>query len=121
MSTAFRTLLSASDLQPRLQDPSSAMIDCRFDLDDHSRGQAAYLKGHIPGAVNRPWQADPGPYGRFLPAASPRADFEALPGGASPKETVVYCGSGVTAAHNLLALEYAGLQGARPYPGSWSE
>jgi thiosulfate/3-mercaptopyruvate sulfurtransferase len=271
MSTPFGTLLAAADLRPRLDDPSWAVIDCRFDLDNHSRGQAAYLEGHIPGAVyahldrdlaappngsngrhplppveilaavfsrwgigdgvqvvayddsggqyaarlwwclhylghettavldgglaawkqeglplragseerrprefhpavrpsmrveavqilsslgsfslrlidaraperfrgeeepidpvaghipgavNHPWQTNLSPDGRFLPAAILRADFEALLDSTPPKDAVAYCGSGVTATHNLLALAYAGLEGARLYPGSWSE
>lgn len=76
------------------------------------------VAGHIPGASNRPWQNNLGADGRFKSASELRADFEAFgPAG----EQVHYCGSGVTAAHNVLATEVAGLQGARLYPGSWSD
>lgn len=75
--------------------------------------------GHIPGAVSAPTTENVGPDGRFRPPAELAARFAAL--GADGRETGVYCGSGVTAAHELLALETAGLGGAALYPGSWSE
>jgi thiosulfate/3-mercaptopyruvate sulfurtransferase len=76
--------------------------------------------GHIPGARNAPWQANLDAHGRFSAAAGLRRQFEAA--GAVPGEdVVVYCGSGVTACHTLLALEAGGITGARLYPGSWSQ
>jgi thiosulfate/3-mercaptopyruvate sulfurtransferase len=76
------------------------------------------VAGHIPGATLRCFK-DNLEGGRFKPAAALRAEFEAL---ATPApETVHQCGSGVTACHNLLAMEYAGLGGSVLYPGSWSE
>jgi thiosulfate/3-mercaptopyruvate sulfurtransferase len=77
--------------------------------------------GHIPGASNRFFQQNLDADKRFKPAAELRADWEATLNGVPPQEAVMYCGSGVTACHNLLALEVAGLPGARIYPGSWSE
>lgn len=74
--------------------------------------------GHIPGAVNAPFAGNLRD-GRFLPAEGLAARFVAL--GADRKPTVVYCGSGVTACHDLLALAAAGLPIPRLYPGSWSE
>jgi len=56
-----------------------------------------------------------------VPAAELKAQFEALLAGAPPSRVVHYCGSGVSACHNLLAMEIAGLSGARLYAGSWSE
>ncbi len=79
------------------------------------------VAGHIPGALNRPFKDNLGTDGRFRPAADLRADFAALLGEAPPDEVVHQCGSGVTACHNLLAMEVAGLSGAALYPGSWSE
>ena len=77
------------------------------------------LAGHIPGARNRPSAHNVGPDGRFLSAEDLRAGFGAV--GARPgAEVGVYCGSGVTAAHEVLALELAGIAAAL-YPGSWSE
>ena len=79
------------------------------------------VAGHIPGARNRPFKDNLGADGRFLPAAELRAAFEALLGGAPADAVVHQCGSGVTACHNLLAMEVAGLPGTALYPGSWSE
>jgi thiosulfate/3-mercaptopyruvate sulfurtransferase len=77
------------------------------------------VAGHVPGAVNSPTTANVTASGTFLPAEELRARFAAV--GAGAEEPVgVYCGSGVTAAHTLLALEVAGLRGTL-YPGSWSE
>ena len=75
--------------------------------------------GHIPGARNRPY-GDNLVEGRFAPPQSLRAQFGALLDGVAPSRAVLSCGSGVTACHNLLAMEHAGLHGARVYAGSWS-
>ena len=77
--------------------------------------------GHIPGATNRFFKDNLGADGRFKPAAQLRAEFAALLGAQGAPNTVHQCGSGVTACHNLLAMEYAGLEGSKLYPGSWSE
>ena len=76
--------------------------------------------GHIPGARNAPWQGNVDAEGRFRDPAELRERFSGV-GVDDPERVVVYCGSGVTACHDLLALELAGLGGARLYPGSWSE
>lgn len=76
--------------------------------------------GHIPGAVSAPYPENLDDRGRFKPAAELRDRFEKLgvqPGG----DAVVYCGSGVNACHNLLAMAVAGIDGARLYEGSWSD
>ncbi|MFB7736337.1 sulfurtransferase [Streptomyces sp. NPDC056112] len=75
--------------------------------------------GHIPGAVSAPTTENAGPDGRFLPAAQLRARFTAL-GAAGGRDVGVYCGSGVSAAHEVLALAAAGIPAAL-YVGSWSE
>ncbi|MEV5884984.1 sulfurtransferase [Streptomyces sp. NPDC052020] len=75
--------------------------------------------GHIPGAVSAPTTENVAPDGRFLPAGELRARFEAL-GAAEGTEVGVYCGSGVSAAHEVLALAVAGIPAAL-YVGSWSE
>jgi len=77
------------------------------------------VAGHIPGALNRFFKDNLQPDGRFKPAAALRAEFESLQ--AAPAQLVHQCGSGVTACHNLLAMEHAGLAGSALYPGSWSE
>jgi thiosulfate/3-mercaptopyruvate sulfurtransferase len=79
------------------------------------------VAGHIPGAVNRFWKENLTPDGRFKPADELRREFDAMLAGQTPAQTVHMCGSGVTACHNLFAMELAGLPGGRLYPGSWSE
>jgi thiosulfate/3-mercaptopyruvate sulfurtransferase len=75
--------------------------------------------GHIPGARSRFFKDNLDAQGRFRPATELRAAFQAF--GAAPSDVVHQCGSGVTACHNLLAMEVAGLSGSALYPGSWSE
>jgi thiosulfate/3-mercaptopyruvate sulfurtransferase len=79
------------------------------------------VAGHIPGAVNLPWEGNLDAQGEFLPAAALRARFLKVMAGHAAGEVVHSCGSGVTACHNLLAMEIAGLNGSLLYPGSWSE
>ena len=77
--------------------------------------------GHIPGAVNAPWAGNINPAtGRFHSPTELRARFDAL-GADDTRNVVCHCGSGVTACHNLLALEIAGRADTRLYPGSWSD
>jgi thiosulfate/3-mercaptopyruvate sulfurtransferase len=86
------------------------------------RGEAEPLDpvaGHIPGARNRFFKDNLQADGRFKPRPQLRAEFEAL--GQDPRQVVHQCGSGVTACHNLLAMEHVGLNGSALYPGSWSE
>ncbi len=79
------------------------------------------IRGHIPGARNRVFRDNLDASGRFKPGSQLKAEFDALTDGRAPDQLVTSCGSGVTACHNLLALEIAGLSGAALYPGSWSE
>jgi thiosulfate/3-mercaptopyruvate sulfurtransferase len=79
------------------------------------------VAGHIPGALNRFFKDNLDAAGRFKPAQQLRAEFAALLGAHPAPATVHQCGSGVTACHNLLAMEHAGLAGSLLYPGSWSE
>jgi thiosulfate/3-mercaptopyruvate sulfurtransferase len=79
------------------------------------------VAGHIAGAVNHPFTSNLGPEGRFLPAAELRRRWEERLAGREPRAVAAMCGSGVTACHNLLSLEVAGLRGAKLYAGSWSE
>jgi len=77
--------------------------------------------GHIPGAINRLFQLNLENAGTFKAPAVLRREFNDLMRGHAPEQIVHQCGSGVTACHNLLAMEAAGLRGSRLYPGSWSE
>lgn len=116
-STVDRDTLLAN-----LQTPDRLVVDARAP--DRFRGENETLDpvgGRIPGAVNRFFKDNLQPDGRFKPAAQLRAEFEALTGDRDPASLVMQCGSGVTACHNLLALELAGLPGAALYAGSWSE
>lgn len=79
------------------------------------------LAGHIPGAVNHFYKWNLSADGTMLPPGALREQFDRLLGGRAPSDAVMYCGSGVSACHNLLAMEHAGLRGMRLYPGSWSE
>ncbi len=77
--------------------------------------------GHIPGAVNYFYQENWGENGRYLPPEEIRRRLQAVIGNHQPEEVVFYCGSGVSACVNLLAMEHAGLGNGRLYVGSWSE
>ncbi len=77
--------------------------------------------GHIPGALNRPFARNLAEDGRFKPAGELRAEFESQLGHRLDHGIVHQCGSGITACHNLFAMELAGLRGSALYPGSWSE
>lgn len=79
------------------------------------------IAGHIPGAVNRPLQLNLAADGCFKSAEVLRQEWSCFLGSYSAEQVAHYCGSGVTACHNLLAMEHAGLAGAKVYPGSWSE
>ncbi len=113
-------IIEAAALLPRLG--RQPLLDARAP--ERFRGDVEPLDaraGHIPGALNRFFKDNLQTDGRFKPAEQLRAEFQALLGDADPTEVVQQCGSGVTACHNLLAMEHAGLTGSRLYPGSWSE
>jgi thiosulfate/3-mercaptopyruvate sulfurtransferase len=91
---------------------------------DRYRGENETLDrvgGHIPGARNRFFKDNLTADGRFKSAHTLRDEFSAIIAGAAADHVVLQCGSGVTACHNALAMEIAGLHGAALYPGSWSE
>lgn len=98
------------------------LVDARAP--DRFRGENETMDkvgGHIPGARNHFFQQNLTADKRFRPVEELRAAWEADLAGTPPADVVMYCGSGVTACHNLLAMEVAGLSGARIFPGSWSE
>ncbi len=108
------------ELQSRLSEAPGWLLDARAA--ERFRGEVEPLDrvaGHIPGARNRPYSENIRA-GLFLPPAELRAAFAPLLGAHVPADVVLSCGSGVTACHNLLAMEHAGLHGARIYAGSWS-
>ena len=79
------------------------------------------VAGHVPGAVNRFWQKNLNPDGTFKAGDQLRREYDEMLAGADPSRVVHMCGSGVTACHNLFAMELAGLPSGKLYPGSWSE
>ena len=79
------------------------------------------VAGHVPGSLNSPVEDNLDLRGHFLSAEELRAHYESLLHGTRPGEVIHMCGSGVTACHNLLALEIAGMPGGKLYAGSWSE
>ena len=79
------------------------------------------VAGHVPKALNRPFQLNLDQDGLFLPAEQLKSQFQTLIHGTPSEQAVHMCGSGVTACHNLLAMEVAGLSGSKLYAGSWSE
>jgi thiosulfate/3-mercaptopyruvate sulfurtransferase len=79
------------------------------------------VPGHIPGARNHFFQSNLDASGTFRSAADLAAGFAETLGGTPASQAICYCGSGVTACHDLLAMEHAGLPGAKLYAGSWSE
>lgn len=98
------------------------VVDARSP--DRFRGENETLDpvgGHIPGAVNRFFKDNLLEDGTFKPASSLRLEWGSVMAGRAPKELVLHCGSGVSACHNLLGMEIAGLGGAGLYAGSWSE
>lgn len=114
--------LGADAILDGLNDPSRVLVDARAE--ERYRGENETIDkkaGHIPGARNFFFQRNLREDKTFKSPDELRAAWTALLGDATPDRAVMYCGSGVTACHNLLALEHAGLSGARLYPGSWSE
>ncbi len=114
--------VDVDEVAARLGDRSRVLIDARAAA--RFRGESETLDrvaGHIPGARNHFFQSNLTDEKTFKAADELRAEWLNTLGSASVPDAVVYCGSGVTACHNLLALEHAGLHGARLYPGSWSE
>ncbi|MBW8373776.1 sulfurtransferase [Stenotrophomonas sp.] len=115
-----RQIASVEEVQARLKHAPGWLIDARAG--ERFRGEVEPLDpvaGHVPGAVNRPFALNVHD-GRLRPAEDLRAALQPLLGTHAPDEVVLMCGSGVTACHLLLAMEAAGLDGARIYADSWS-
>lgn len=134
VTSALPTLVRAGNFQPQPQPDQIVDID-RVKAIQHSAAHILIdsrepdryagntepidpVAGHIPSAVNYPWQGTSTPTGFFLPIESQKQRWTAI----SPDiEPIVYCGSGVTACVNLLSLAIAGIADAKLYPGSWSD
>ncbi|MEO8938518.1 MAG: sulfurtransferase [Burkholderiaceae bacterium] len=114
-------LVETADLEADLAPRTRLVIDARAP--ERYRGEVEPMDpvaGHIPHAVNHPMAYNLQADGRFKDAAALRSAFDTTLAGRSPETVVQSCGSGVTACHNLLAMERAGLPGAALYAGSWS-
>jgi len=114
--------VSADLVRSRLDGSGMVLVDARAP--DRFRGQNETLDpvgGRIPGARSRYFRDNLDASGRFKSPEALAREFGAVLGANDPQEVVNYCGSGVSACHNLLAMEFSGLRGARLYPGSWSE
>jgi thiosulfate/3-mercaptopyruvate sulfurtransferase len=115
-ATTWPGAVSADEVAAAIADGSAVVIDSRAP--ERYRGEVEPLDpraGHVPGAVNVFHAANVGPDGTLLSVGELAERFADV--GEAP---IVYCGSGVTACHNLLAMDRAGVRGARLYPGSWS-
>ncbi|AWH24840.1 sulfurtransferase [Stenotrophomonas sp. YAU14D1_LEIMI4_1] len=111
---------SADEIAARLKHAPGWLVDARAG--ERFRGEVEPLDpvaGHVPGAVNRPFALNVAD-GRLRDAQELRAELQSVIGNQDPQRVVLMCGSGVTACHLLLAMESAGLSGARLYADSWS-
>jgi len=114
--------VSADEILSRASPRTRCIVDARTR--ERYLGQNEPIDpvaGHIDGALNRPIAENVQADGRFKSARQLRQEFTALLGQAAGDQVVHYCGSGITACHNLFSMELAGLHGSALYPGSWSE
>ena len=122
-TTALRPAIASTAAVSRaLREPNRLLVDARAA--ERFAGSVEPLDpvaGHVPGAINHPFGSNLRSDGCFLPAAELRRRWLERLAGTAPADVIMMCGSGVTACHNLLAMEIAGLPGAALYAGSWSE
>jgi thiosulfate/3-mercaptopyruvate sulfurtransferase len=114
--------VTADQVEAMLNNMSGQLIDARAAK--RFRGEQEPLDkvaGHVPGAVNLPYAENINIDGKFKPADILRDRYLNVLKDVKPTDVVHMCGSGVTACHNLLAMEHAGLSGSKLYAGSWSE
>ncbi|MFA7239164.1 MAG: sulfurtransferase [Sulfuricellaceae bacterium] len=114
--------VDAAEVDAARRDPRQKILDARPE--ERFTGEHETLDkvaGHIPGTYNWPFEENLDLGGTLLPAEELRETYLRLLGGLPPEHIIHVCGSGVTACHNILAMEAAGLSGSRLYPGSWSE
>jgi thiosulfate/3-mercaptopyruvate sulfurtransferase len=115
-------LITATEIERQRRSADHKLFDARTA--DRYRGENETIDpiaGHIPGAISAPYPDNLRPDGTFRSDEELRARFTALLGNTPAHQSAFYCGSGVTAAHNVLALKHAGLGDAKLYAGSWSE
>jgi thiosulfate/3-mercaptopyruvate sulfurtransferase len=118
----LQSVVSTAEIERDLRHPGTLLVDARAP--ERFAGFVEPIDsvaGHVPGAVNHPMTLNLDADGRFLPAAELRRRWQERLAGRDAANVVAMCGSGVTACHNLLGLEAAGLRGGKLYAGSWSE
>jgi thiosulfate/3-mercaptopyruvate sulfurtransferase len=120
--TRAEMIVVAGDVLAHMNDPGWRLIDARAP--ERYRGETEPIDpvaGHIPGAVNHFYLGNLDERGTFRTPEALRSLLGEFTSGVPAERVVSYCGSGVTACHNLLALEHAGISGTKLYTGSWSE
>lgn len=121
MNMQENVAVNVSEVEEKSRTASPLLIDARAAI--RYRGEKEPIDpvaGHIPSAVSAPWMENLNPDKTFKSDAELRSRFEEVLQGVSPEDAISYCGSGVTACHNLLAMEHVGIRGVKLYPGSWS-
>ena len=114
--------VTADDVERRRHDGRTVLVDARAAERFEGRSETIdRIAGHIPGAHNRFFKDNLAADGTMLGPEALRAAFSQVLDGRAAADAVMYCGSGVTACHNLLAMSHAGLDGSALYTGSWSE
>ncbi|UCH47275.1 MAG: sulfurtransferase [Betaproteobacteria bacterium] len=114
--------VNAEYVLANLESDRMLVVDARSNDRFHGQNETIDpVAGHIPGAVNRLFKNNVNENGQFRPGEELRRELETLIGDTPVQNVVHQCGSGVSACHNLLAMELAGMSGSRLYPGSWSE
>jgi thiosulfate/3-mercaptopyruvate sulfurtransferase len=114
--------VTAEEILELMDDARYVILDARSE--PRYRGEVEPIDpvaGHIPGAVPAPYEENLASDGRFLPPEILRSRFAKLTKSVPPENVICYCGSGVTAAHNILAMAHSGLGRSRLYAGSWSD
>jgi thiosulfate/3-mercaptopyruvate sulfurtransferase len=122
LRSARAVLITTATITKQLGRPTQTIVDARGAA--RFKGEVEPLDpvaGHIPGALNRPFNLNLDSQGKFKPADQLKAEFEALLAGRDPATVVHHCGSGVSAVPNIIAMEVAGLGRSALYAGSWSE
>ena len=118
----YQGTVAIEEVGAAAHDPGRIVIDVRES--PRYLGQTEPLDliaGHIPGAYNLPYITNLDVDGKYLPAEALRKIYDEAIGNVTHEEIIVHCGSGVTACHTLLGMEYAGISGPKLYVGSWSE
>lgn len=114
--------VNVKDVETKSRTGEPMLIDARAAV--RYRGEQEPIDpvaGHIPTAVSAPWPENLNADKTMKSKAELKRRFEEVLNGTAPHDAVMYCGSGVTACHNLLAMEHAGISGVKLYPGSWSD